>query len=83
MFRTENINKLLVCAHDDIEKPRVAVRKMIVANLQEVTDFEMMEGQMKLQKLNKEIVHAFFDEIVVHVKERVEIKWKFRDELLF
>ena len=42
--------------------------------------FEMLEGQMKLQKLNKEIVGAFVAEIVVHAKDRVEIKWKFRDE---
>lgn len=35
---------------------------------------------MKLQKLNKEIVDAFVAEIVVYDKERVEIRWKFRDE---
>ena len=35
---------------------------------------------MKLQKLNKEIVDAFVAEIIVHAKDRVEIKWKFRDE---
>ena len=40
----------------------------------------MLEGQMKLQKLNKEIVDAFVAEIIVHAKDRVEIKWKFRDE---
>ena len=42
--------------------------------------FEMLEGKMKLQKLNKEIVDAFVAEIVVYDRERIEIKWKFRDE---
>jgi hypothetical protein len=45
-----------------------------------VAGFEMLEGHMKLQKLNKEIVDAFVAEIVVYAKDRVEIKWKFRDE---
>ena len=45
-----------------------------------MVDFGMLEGQMKLQKLNKEIVDAFVAEIVVYDRERVEIKWKFRDE---
>ena len=48
--------------------------------LQKVAGFEMLEGQMKLQKLNNEIVDAFVEEIVVYAKDRVEIKWKFRDE---
>ena len=42
--------------------------------------FEMLEGHMKLQKLNKEIVDAVVAESVVYAKDRVEIKWKFRDE---
>ena len=49
-------------------------------DLPEIAGFEMMEGQMKLQKLNKEIVDAFVVEIVVYDRERVEIKWKFRNE---
>lgn len=49
-------------------------------DLPEIAGFEMMEGQMKLQKLNKEIVDAFVAEIVVYDRERVEIKWKFRNE---
>ena len=32
------------------------------------------------QPLNKEIVDAFVAKIVVYDRERVEIKWKFRDE---
>lgn len=39
-----------------------------------MVDFGMLEGQMKLQKLNKEIVDAFVVEIVVRTKDRVEIK---------
>lgn len=35
---------------------------------------------MKLQKLNKEIVDAFVAKIIVYDRERIEIKWKFRDE---
>lgn len=35
---------------------------------------------MKLQKLNKEIVDAFVEEIIVFARDRVEIKWKFRDK---
>ena len=65
---------------DNIEKQKAAVSKMAQVELPEVVGFEMLEGQMKLQKLNKEIVDAFVAEIVVYAKDRVEIKWKFRDE---
>ena len=74
--------QLLVRMQDNIEKQKAAVSKMAQVDLLEVTGFEMPEGQMKLQKLNKEIVDAFVAEIVVHAKDRVEIKWKFRNELL-
>ena len=40
----------------------------------------MLEGQLRLTGLNREIVDAFVEEIVVYAKDRVEIKWKFRDE---
>ena len=53
---------------------------MAQVDLPEVAGFEMLEGQMKLQKLNKEIVVAFVAEIVVFARDMVEIKWKFRDE---
>ncbi len=65
---------------DNIEKQKEAVGKMAQVDLPKVAGFEMLEGQMKLQKLNKEIVDAFVAEIVVYDRERVEIKWKFRDE---
>lgn len=71
---------LLVQMQKNIEKQKAAVSKMAQVDLPEVVGFEMLEGQMKLQKLNKEIVDAFVAEIIVHAKDRVEIKWKFRDE---
>ena len=74
--------QLLVRMQDNIEKQKAAVSKLAQVDLPEVAGFEMLEGQMKLQKLNKEIVDAFVAEIVVHAKDRVEIKWKFREELL-
>ena len=61
---------------DNIEKQKAAVSKMAQVDLPEVASFEMLEGQMKLQKLNKEIVDAFVAEIVVYDKERVEIRWE-------
>ena len=36
----------------------------------------MLEGQLRLTGLNREIVDAFVEEIVVYAKDRVEIKWK-------
>lgn len=72
--------QLLVQMQENIEKQKAAVSKMAQVDLPEVAGFEMLEGQMKLQKLNKEIVDAFVAEIVVYDRERVEIKWKFRDE---
>ena len=66
----------------NIERQKVAVGKMAAVDLTEVVGFEMLEGQMKLQKLNKEIVDAFVAEIIVYDRERIEIKWKFRDEFL-
>ena len=74
--------QLLVCMQENIEKQKAAVSKMSSVDLPEVAGFEMLEGQMKLQKLNKEIVNAFVAEIIVYDRERIEIKWKFRDELL-
>ena len=74
--------QLLVCMQDNIEKQKAVVSKMAQVDRPEVAGFEMLEGQMKLQKLNKEIVDAFVAEIVVHDRERMEIKWKFRDEFL-
>lgn len=65
---------------ENIEKQKAAVSKMAQVELPEVDSFEMLEGQMELQKLNKEIVDAFVAEIVVYAKDRAEIKWKFRDE---
>lgn len=53
---------------------------MAAVDLPEVAGFEMLEGQMKLQKLNKEIVDDFVAKIVVHDRERIEIKLEFRDE---
>ena len=53
---------------------------MAQVDLPEVAGFEMLEGQMKLQKLNKEIVDVFVAETVVFARDMVEIKWKFRDE---
>ena len=40
----------------------------------------MLEGQLKLTGLNREMVDAFVEKIVVYAKDRVEIKWKFKDE---
>ena len=72
--------QLFVRMQGNIEKQKAAVSKMATVDLPEVVGFEMLEWQMKLKKLNKEIVDAFVAEIVVHAKDRVEIKWKFRDE---
>ncbi len=74
--------ELLVCMQDNTEKQKAVVIRMAQVDLPEVAGFEMLEGQMKLQKLNKEIVDAFVAEIVVYDKDRIEIKWKFRDEFL-
>ena len=72
--------QLFVHMQENIEKQKAAVSKLPLVDLPEVAGFEMLEGQMKLQKLNKEIVEAFMAEIVVYDRERIEIKWKFRDE---
>ena len=72
--------QLLVRMQENIEKQKAAVSKMAAADLPEVVGFEMLEGQMKQQKLNKKIVDVFVTEIVVYDRERIEIKWKFRDE---
>ena len=69
-----------MCMQENIEKQKAAISKMAAMDLPEVAGFEMLKEQMKLQKLDKEIVDAFVAEIVVHAKDRVEIKWKFRDE---
>ena len=41
---------------ENIEKQKAAVGKLATMDLPEIAGFEMLEGQMKLQKLNKEIV---------------------------
>lgn len=72
--------QLLVHMQENIEKQKATVSKMSAVDLPEVAGFEILEGQMKLQKLNKEIVDAFVAKIIVYDRERIEIKWKFRDE---
>lgn len=74
--------QLIVRMQDNIKKQKAAISKMAQVVLPEVAGFEMPEEQMKLQKLNKEIVDAFVAEIIVYDRDRVEIKWKFRDEFL-
>ena len=74
--------QMILQMQENIEKQKVAVGKMAVADVPKVAGFEMFEGEMKLQKLNKEIVDAFMAEIVVYDRERVEVKWKFREEEL-
>lgn len=72
--------QLLQRMQENIENQKAADSRLTQVDLPEVAGFEILEGQMKLQKLNKEIVDAFVEEIVVYAKDRVEIKWKFRDE---
>ena len=65
---------------ENIEKQMAAVTKMVDVDVTEVAGLEMLEGQLKLTGLNREMVDAFVEEIVVYAKDRVEIKWKFKDE---
>jgi formylmethanofuran dehydrogenase subunit C len=53
---------------------------MADVDVPEVAGLEMLEGKLKLTGLNREMVDAFVEEIVVYAKDRVKIKWKFRDE---
>ena len=41
---------------------------------------EDSKGSSEYTGLNREMVDAFVEEIVVYAKDRVEIKWKFKDE---
>lgn len=75
--------QVLACLQENMEKQRAAVFKMSDGEVPEVPGLEMMEGQIKLKKLNKEMVDTFVEEIIVYARDRIEIKWKFRDELLF
>lgn len=72
--------QMLERLHENIEKQRAAVTKMADVDVPEVAGLEMLEGQLKLTGLNREMVDAFVEEIVVYAKDRVERKWKFRDE---
>lgn len=71
--------QLLEQMQESIEKQKVAVSKLADMEVPEVAGIEMLEGKMELQKLSRDIVEAFVEEIVVHAKDRVEIKWKFGD----
>lgn len=72
--------QMLASLQENIEKQMAAVTKMADVDVPEVAGLEMLEGQLKLTGLNREMVDAFVEEIVVYAKDRVEIKWKFRDE---
>ena len=74
--------QMLERLHENIEKQRAAVTRMADVDVPEVAGLEMLEGQLKLTGLNREMVDAFVEEIVVYAKDRVEIKWKFRDEFV-
>ena len=70
----------MACMRENIEKQKTAVSKMADVDVPEVAGLEMLEGQLKLTGLNREMVDAFVEEIVVYAKDWVEIKWKFMDE---
>lgn len=72
--------QMLERLQENIEKQMAAVTKMADMDVPEVAGLEMLEGQLKLTGLNREMVDAFVEEIVVYAKDRVEIKWKFKDE---
>ena len=72
--------QMLASLQENIEKQRAAVTRMTDVDVPEVAGLEMLEGQLKLTGFNREMVDAFVEEIVVYAKDRVEIKWKFRDE---
>ena len=72
--------QMLERLQENIEKQMAAVTKMADMDVPEVAGLEMLEGQLKLTGLNREMVDAFVEEIVVCAKDRVEIKWKFKDE---
>lgn len=74
--------QMLASLQENIEKQRAAIAKMTDVDVPEVAGLEMLEGQLKLTGLNREIVNAFVEEIVVYAKDRVEIKWKFKDEFV-
>ena len=72
--------QMLERLQENIEKQMAAVTKMTDVDVPEVAGLEMLEGQLKLTGLNREMVDDFVEEIVVYAKDRVEVKWKFRDE---
>ena len=72
--------QMLASLQENIEKQMAAVTKMADMDVPEVAGLEMLEGQLKLTGLNRDMVDAFVEEIVVYAKDRVKIKWKFRDE---
>ena len=72
--------QLLEQMQESIEKQKVAVSKLADTEMPEVEGFDMLDGQMEVQKLSRDVVEAFVEEIVVYARDRVEIKWKFRDE---
>lgn len=72
--------QMLERLRENIEKQKAAVSKLAVMDVPEIPGFEMLEGQIKRQKLNREIVETFVEEIIVYAKDRIEIRWKFRDE---
>ena len=72
--------QMLERLQENIEKQMAEVTKMADVDVPEVAGLEMLEGQLKLTGLNREMVDAFVEEIVVYAKDRVEIKWKFNDE---
>ncbi|MDY3854502.1 MAG: hypothetical protein SO170_06075 [Butyribacter sp.] len=53
---------------------------MVDMDVSEVAGLEILEGRLKLTELNREMVDAFVEKIVVYAKDMVEIKWKFKDE---
>ena len=72
--------QMLASLQENIEKQMAAVTKMADMDVPEVAGLEMLEGQLKLTGLNRDMGGAFVEEIVVYARDRIEIKWKFKDE---
>ena len=55
--------QMLASLQENIEKQMAAVTKMADVDVPEVAGLELLEGQLKLTGLNREMVDAFVEEI--------------------
>ena len=65
----------------NIEKQKAAVAALSYTEVSNVAGFDIVNDDMKINVLTRDMVDTFLDEIVINYDNSIEVRWKFKNEL--